>query len=339
MDTPRSACGLVRRQVLASLTAIGLMGYLHPAEAATLRLASLAPTGSPWGRLIRSLARTVKKDSEGAVQLKLFLDGKLGDESKVAKKLGRGLDGAFLTGQGMGLLLPLFRVQELPFLAESYEEADKVRAVLWPLFEKAFEADTKFKLMAQGETGLVHLFSQTSITTTEGLRKSKIWVWEGDHVASATLKTFGVSPHPLDILTVVQQLKTGGINTVYASPAGAVALGWTGDLRYVVEQPFAYASGGLVLTKRAWKKIPAPQRPRIEKIMQAFGKQMIQQARKDNQAILQKLIGPGGGLKKASINAAHYKSLKAMAARAWPQLADKLGAAPLLAKARTIVGK
>src|SRR5687767_10706363 len=108
-----------------------------PAHADTLRLASLAPTDSAWGKLIQDLASQVKQATGGEVQFQLYLGGKLGDEAKVAKKLGHGLDGAFFTGQGIGLLLPAFRVQELPFLVESYAEADKLRDALWPSFATA----------------------------------------------------------------------------------------------------------------------------------------------------------------------------------------------------------
>jgi len=243
------------------------LGAAPAAEAATFRLASLAPQDSAWGKLIQEMASEVAKKTGNKVKFKLYLGGKLGDESKVTKRLGKGIDGAFFTGQGMGQLLPAFRVQELPFLVESYAEADTLRKALWPDFEAAFEKDTDHVLLGGGETGQVYLFSKQPIKDVADLRGARLWVWEGDKVASDTFAVFGVSPRPLDILTVVQQLKSGGIDTVYNSPAGAVALGWTGDLGYVTGRNLAYASGGFVLTKKAWKKVPADQQAIVKKVV------------------------------------------------------------------------
>lgn len=315
------------------------LGGAPSAEAASFRLASLAPQDSAWGKLMKEMANEVKKQTGGKVKFKLYLGGKLGDESKVTKKLGRGLDGAFFTGQGMGLLLPAFRVQELPFLVESYAEADTVRKALWPDFEAAFEKQTDFVLLGGGETGQVYLFSKSPIKDVEGLRGAKLWVWEGDKVASDTFGVFGVSPRPLDILTVVQQLKSGGVDTVYNSPAGAVALGWTGDLGYVSGRNFAYASGGFVLSKRAWKKIPANLRGVVKKIVQEYGEKIIVQARKDNAAALARLTKSGGGLTKVDIADAKYAEFKKVGMAAWPKLAGNLDAAAFLDKARKALGK
>lgn len=325
--------------VAASVVALSLLLGASPADAKSFRLASLAPQDSAWGHLMQEMASEVQKQTDGKVKFKLYLGGKLGDEAKVTKKLGRGLDGAFFTGQGMGLLLPAFRVQELPFLIESYEEADKVRKALWSDFEAAFEKETKFVLLGGGETGQVYLFSKTPIKDVADLRGAKLWVWEGDSVASDTFKVFGVSPRPLDILTVVQQLKSGGVNAVYNSPAGAVALGWTGDLGYVSGRNFAYASGGFVLSKKAWKKIPEAHRATVKRIVQAYGEKIIVQARKDNAAALKRLTAAGGGLKKIPITDAKYAEFKKVGSAAWPDLAKNLRAGTYLSKARKALGK
>lgn len=310
-----------------------------PASAKQFRLASLAPQDSEWGQQLQAMAQDVKKSTGGAVRFKLFLGGKLGDEAKVIQKLGRGLHGAFFTGQGMGGILPAFRILELPFLIENYEEADKARALLWPKFEEAFEANTKFVLLGAGETGMVYLFSKKPVKTIEALRQARVWVWQGDHVASSTFKAFGVSPRPLDILTVVQQLKSGGIDTVYNSPGGAVALGWTGDLRYVSGRNFAYASGGLALTKKAWASISPEHQEIVRRIAKKYGDQIIMRARQDNAAALKRLLAAGGGLEQIAISDAKYKEFKEVGRKAWPELAGQLDAAELLQSVRAALGK
>jgi TRAP-type C4-dicarboxylate transport system substrate-binding protein len=334
----RHASALSRRLVLAGLVALGL-GFAPPADAASFRLASIAPQDSSWGKLIQQLAEAVKKETGGKVEFKLYLSGKMGDEAKVVKKLGRGLDGAFFTGQGMGLVLPAFRVQELPFLSETYAEADKVRGALWPMFEAGFEKDTDFVLLGPGETGMVYLFSKQPIDSVEKLRAASLWVWEGDNVAAETFKIFDVSPRPLDLLTVVQQLKGGGIDTVYNSPAGAVALGWTGDLSHVTGRAFAYASGGFLLTKQAWAKIPADQQPVVKRLVAEFGEKIVKQARSDNEATLARLTSAGGGMSKTAIDDAKYAEMRKIAVANWAKLAGSLSAGAYLDAAKKTLGK
>ncbi len=330
----RSLRALAPTAVLAALLSSPLA-----ASAQELRLASLAPADSKWGTLIQELATKVAEGTGGQVKFKLFLGGKLGDESKVVKKLGKGVDGAFFTGQGMGLLLPAYRVQELPFLSETPAEADAVRKAIWAELEAAFEKQTSYVLVGPGETGMVHLFSKKELKGIEELRTAKLWVWEGDNVASDTFKVFSVTPRPLDILTVVQQIKNGGIDTVYNSPAGAVALGWTGDLKFITDKNFAYASGGFALTKDAWAKIPEAQRSKVKEIVTAYGEKIITQARTDNDAAFKKLTAAGGGMVKVVITDAKHKELRDVAIKAWPDLAKSLGATELLAKARATVKK
>ncbi len=316
-----------------------VVGLAPAAEAKTFRIASLAPQDSQWGLLLQEMATEIKKSTGGAVTFKLFLGGTLGDESTVVKRLGRGLQGGFFTGQGMGGLLPAIRVLELPFLIESYDEADSTRALLWPEFERAFEAETDVVLLGPGETGMVYLFSKKPIRTVDGLRKARLWVWEGDRVAADTFEVFGVRPRPLDILTVVQQLKAGGIDTVYNSPGGAVALGWTGDLQYVSGRSFAYASGGLVMTKKAWNKIPAEHRPTVRRIARAYGEKIVQRSRTDNAAALQRLLSEGGGFTRVPISDEKYEEFRKVARDSWPALADRIGARRYLEQVRKSLGK
>lgn len=327
-------------RLLAALLVAGLVsGVETSAHAKTFKLASLAPAESAWGQLIEALASEVKTKTGGKVRFRLFLGGKLGDESKVAQKLGRGLDGAFFTGQGMGRILPAFRVVELPFLIESYAEADAARAAIWADLQARFEAETDHVLLGPGETGMVYLFGKSPVGSVEELREAKLWVWEGDQVASETFRVFGVSPRPLDILTVVQQLKSGGIDTVYNSPAGAVALGWTGDLSYVSGRNFAYASGGFVLTKKAWAKIPADLQPVVREVVEGYGEKIIAQAREDNQAAFDRLVGAGGGLEKVTITDEKYAELEKVGSDHWEQLAETIEATDLLAKIRAALDK
>ncbi|MEM1023857.1 MAG: TRAP transporter substrate-binding protein DctP [Myxococcota bacterium] len=317
---------------MRALFFVALMALSTSAHATTLRFASLAPSHSAWGKLLDQMARVIERKTEGRVVLKMYLDGKLGDEATVIKKLGRGLDGAFLTGQGLGLVHPPVRVLELPFLIGSLEDADRARAAIWDELVEGVASQTPYVLLGPGETGMVRLFSKSRIDGLPALREARVWVWEGDLIAARTLQIFEISPRPLDILSVVQQLKTGGVDTVYNSAAGAVALGWTGDLKTVTERPLAYASGGSLMTSRSFLRLSLEDQAVLREVAEAFGQQIIERIRSDNAETLARLTGPGGGLEGVSIPKARYDELAAVARTHWSELARQLKAEALLAK-------
>lgn len=84
-----------------------------------------------------------------------------------------------------------------------------------------------------------------------------MWMWEGDPIAEATFKAFGISPIPLSVIDVLTSLQTGLINGAYASPLGAIALQWHTRVKYMTEFPLADASGAVVISKKYFDSLPA----------------------------------------------------------------------------------
>lgn len=318
---------------------VGATLFPHPALAEELRLASLAPQESPWGRELLAMAAEIEAATQGAVKLKLFLGGRLGDELKVATRLDQGIDGAIFTGRGLGAVLPAARILELPFLCESYAEADKARAVAFPALAEAFAARTEVVLVAPGEAGLLYLYSTKPIADANALRTARTWAWSGDSLAQQALESLGPKPTPLDVLAVGAALKAKTLDVVYNTPLGAVALGWTGEVDHVLARPLGYATGGVVLTKRAWAKIPEALRPTVQAIAQRYAEKIIAQSRAENDAVFSRLTAAGGGLKKVPITDAKYQELKKSAMQHWGELAKGLGAEDLLEPLRRVLQK
>ena len=98
-----------------------------------------------------------------------------------------------------------------------------------------------------------------------------MWQWEGDPVAEATFKAFGINPIQLSITDVLTSLQTGLINAMYISPYAGVSLQWYTATKYMLDYPLTNSSGAVVLSKRDFDRMP----PDLQEILLRNGKQLM----------------------------------------------------------------
>ncbi len=222
------------------------------------KIGSLAPEGSVWARYFHDFAREIKTKTNGELVFRVYAGGVMGDDRSMARKMRIGqLQGGGLTMTGLSEIVPDFRVLGVPFLFSSYAEVDKVNAGLMPRFRKEFAAKG-LVLLTTTEVGFIYTMSAKPIDGIAALRQRKAWAPENDPVSLAYLKNIGVTPVPLTIPDVLSSLETGLIDTVFNSYYGAIVLQWFTKTKYITDIPFGYAYGGLVLSKRAFDRLPKP---------------------------------------------------------------------------------
>ncbi|HEV7559081.1 MAG TPA: TRAP transporter substrate-binding protein DctP, partial [Kofleriaceae bacterium] len=74
--------------------AVGLLAARGSARADELRIATLAPSGSPWMEVLDKAQAEIKDKTAGRVTLKYFEGGSQGDERDFVQKIKLGqLDG------------------------------------------------------------------------------------------------------------------------------------------------------------------------------------------------------------------------------------------------------
>lgn len=259
----------------------------------TLKFATLAPPGSTWMNIIEAWAREVEERSEGRLVFKLYPGGVQGDEPDVLRKIRfRQLDGAALTGYGIGSIHSPARVLEMPFVFRSYDEIDHVRAHLMPQLEAGFRAGG-FELLGWMEVGWVRLFSQHPIASLDELQRRRVWLWQGDPLGQAWFEASGVSPVPLSITDVFNSLSTGLIDTVYCTPLAALALQWFTKTDYMTDIPMANGIGALVVSSRFYEDLPDDLRRLLKETGDAAGQRLIAATRADNARSLEVLREEG----------------------------------------------
>lgn len=263
------------------------------AETYVLKFATLLPTGASWTNLLDDWVKKVEKKSKGRLKFKLYTGGVMGDEPDVLRKIRKGqLHGGMFTGYGIGHIYSPARVLEVPFLFKNTNESDYVREKIMPELEAGFRK-SGFELLGWPEVGFIHFFSKRPIKTMDEVRKSQIWLWQGDPLGEAFFKAAKIKPVPLSIIDVYTQLsaKHGSIDTVYVSSFGAIALQWYTKLNYASHIPFTNAIGALVVSNSFYNKLPRDLQELLKTTGKQLGDDIRRRARQENKkslAILKK---------------------------------------------------
>jgi len=275
-------CGLVASLLFALVVMTWQPGEAHAAKKTYIKLSTLAPEGSSWMRQMRLMGKELEQATQGQVKFKFYPGGVSGDEKDVIRKMRIGqVHAAGFTGVGLGEILPEVRVLDLPFLFENDKEIAHVYEKMNGYFAGRFE-EKGYILLGWVPVGWVHFFSKRDIQSLEDLRQTKAWMWEGDPLVASTYKGMGVSPHPLSITNVMLSLQTGMIDTVYASPMGALALQWFTKIKSMSALRMGNATGGVLMTKKQFSKLPEKYQQALKKVSKKHLRSLVEKIQEDN---------------------------------------------------------
>jgi TRAP-type transport system periplasmic protein len=271
--------------VAASLLASPLVAHTALADdAVEIRLATLAPDGSSWMKVLSKGGAEIETKTEGRVKIKYYAGGVQGDERDVVRKINLGqLDGAAVTSVGLSMVDESIRVLELPRMFTTVQELDYVADKMWPYFVKKFEKKG-FRLNDRGDVGWIYLLAKSEMKTTADVKGAKIWLWSDDTLVKAMYSRLGVSGVPLGVPEVEPALSTGRINACYGSPLAAVALQWNTKVKYMSSMPMSYAIGATIVKIDTINKVSADDQNLVTKISKGMQKTLRKQIRKDNES-------------------------------------------------------
>jgi TRAP-type C4-dicarboxylate transport system substrate-binding protein len=221
-----------------------------------LRIATLAPRGSPAFRTLDAWANTLKQKTGGQVRIQYFAGGISGDERDVIRKMKIGqLDGSGLTSVGLGQIYRPILVLQMPGLFETTAELHAVR--------RAMDAEWKLKFAEQGyvllgwfDAGFGRVFSKRPIERPTDYRKVRAWMWREDPMFPAFMEVVGANGVPLGLAEVFPALQTGMVDTVVASAVAAVGLQWFRYVSYMSEEAGVAIVGASLLSKKSFEALP-----------------------------------------------------------------------------------
>jgi len=263
------------------------------ANAATFKIASIAPDGTSWMTEMRKGADEIKARTDGRVQFRFYPGGIMGNDKSVLRKIRVGqLQGGAITGGGLAEIYPEAQVYTIPFLFRDYAEVDAIRKQIDPVLLEGLKKKGYISF-GISEGGFAYLMSTSRIAGIDDLAGHKVWVPEGDEVSRAAFEASNVSPVSLPLTDVLTGLQTGLIDTVAGSAIGAIALQWHTRVKYLTDAPLAYLYGTMVLQRRAFEKLSAADQKVVNEVMSGVFSRLNEQNRKDDISALQALRSQG----------------------------------------------
>jgi TRAP-type C4-dicarboxylate transport system substrate-binding protein len=260
----------------AACAALLLFGiaFARPSPAQTIKIGSLAPTGSPWDDMLKRIAADWTRASDGRVRLVIYPGGIVGDEPDMIRKMRIGqLQGAAMTAVGIGRIHPPVLSVGFPLLVRSDRELDLLMDRMSPALDKGI-ADKGYQVVAWSASGWIYFFSRRPIARPDDLRGQKLWMWEGNPDELAAWTSLGFRVVPLKATDVLIALQGGMIDALCVSPIAAAVCQWFALAPNMLALRWIPLYGGLVVTKSAWDRIPAEMRPALLESARATAREM-----------------------------------------------------------------
>ena len=263
------------------------------ANAAVLKIATVAPEGSSWMKDMRASAKEIQELTEGRVQIKYYGGGVMGNDTKVLGKIRIGnMQGGAFTPSALQKIYPEIGLYGLPLTFDSNEEVAYVRARLDQTIKDGL-AEAGFISFGFAAGGFAVIMSNKPVTSLSDLKGKKVWVPEGDTISYASMKALSLSPVTLPLTDVLTGLQTGLIDIVAMSPIGALVLQWHTKVKFITDLPLLYTMGFMAIDKKAFNKISPADQEIVRQVMTRTYAQLNDANLVDNKEALQALLNTG----------------------------------------------
>ncbi|MBW2369165.1 MAG: TRAP transporter substrate-binding protein DctP [Deltaproteobacteria bacterium] len=267
-----------RRLLFIVLLVVSISFLQHaPVDARNLsspvvvKLATIAPNGSPWHETLKDMGEQWQQISNGQVVLRIYPGGVAGGERDVIRRIRIGqLHASLITNNGLSSIAPEVSALVIPLLTDSRESLDRVFAALTPRLDVLLE-EKGFIVLNWGDAGWVRFFVSTPDPSIEAVQKAKLFVWSGDDTTVEVWKKSGFNAIPLSATDILPSLQTGMINAYNATAIVALSSQWFAFTPVMIDLPWAPLIGATIISKRTWQKIPVSIRPQLKAAAKDIG--------------------------------------------------------------------
>lgn len=295
-----------------------------------IKIATLAPEGTMWIKLMRGSTKEIEDRLDGRVKFTIYCGGCQGEEKVTVQKMKTGqLHGAAVSVVGLATIAPDMAALNLPMVFSSREEVDATREAMADRFSKQLW-EHGYKLVGWGDAGFFYLFSTYPIRHPDDLKKGRVWVWNADPVFNEMTLEIGVSPIPLGVSDVLSALNTGQVDTVLMSPFGLVSLQWFVETKYQMSEPILFAVGGLLIDRRVWEKLTPKEQNIFLSVNEKWSRASARKLDRDNTRALEFLRGQG--VEAVTPSEADMVAWKGVSKRTWDRLVEHVYSEEVLAE-------
>ncbi|MCY3841213.1 MAG: TRAP transporter substrate-binding protein DctP [Gammaproteobacteria bacterium] len=269
--------------VATTIAAIALV-VAQLSLAVELKIATSAPDGTAWMKLLRQAGTDVAKATEKRVKLKFYPGGTQGDDGDVMRKMRIGqLHGGSIRTGVFGTRYSDIQLYHLPMVFRDMDEVDAVRRALDPDLIKGV-GDAGYTAYGIVELGMAYAMSTREARSLADARRLKVWAPKGDIPVIRLLEAFDIKPITLTIGEVLPSLAQGVIDTVAAPPVAVLPLQWHTRLEYVLDLPFMYIYSPFVIYEQSLRGVDPADRAALHRILSAAVAEADRRSRADHNA-------------------------------------------------------
>jgi len=264
-----------RRNVLGAglATAAAAMLPVRASAATTLRWATVLPANHPSVAMMERVARQVREQTGGAVDIQTFPAGQLGSSRDLIEAASSGAvqivdEGAAQFGQ----FVPQFSILEAPYL---WRDAAQVRRALGsPLVDDMYaQLVAKRTMRVVGSTyyGKRHVTTgNKAVNTVDDMKGLKLRIPEVD-TFRAMAEAWGARPTPLNFSELYLALSQGAVDG-QENPLPTIQSAKFNEVqKYLILTGHVITPRLIVINENAWVALDAKQRQVLKASLEANG--------------------------------------------------------------------
>lgn len=253
----------IRSFLLSVLAAVSVLLASGRADAGvTLKIGTLAPGDSAWGRELKKWGAAVAAETNGDVMLDFAWNGQAGDEKLMVEKIRSGqLDAAAVTSIGLaqtGVMNVL--AFQLPGLFSNWAQLDRARNLVKDDLERDFEAKG-FTVLGWGDVGAAKTMSiGFEVRTPHDLQGKGVFMLPGDPISPAVFATVGgLTPRELAVPEILPHLGAD-VNVITVPPLVAEQLQWASRITHINTTTTTFAIGAFLMSSARLRSLTDAQR-------------------------------------------------------------------------------
>jgi len=284
----------MNRKLTAALLAASFVtaGMVSTAEAkSTVRIATLAPKHSPWGKVFSAWAKAVDEKTKSDVEIQWLWNGTAGPESSMVGKIKSGqITGAAITAVGLSAIHKPIVALQMPGAFKTWADLDKARALLKDDFDKSMN-DAGFYVGGWGDVGIARTYSKGfEVRVPDDLKGKAPGLIAQDLIAPKVYEAIGgVTPKPADVVEFLPLLNSGAVNVLSTPSLAAEQLQWASRLDHVSTGTDYFGVGAVVLSDAEMKKLPADEQEILKKTGTAASAALTKIIRKEDDGAFERL--------------------------------------------------
>lgn len=283
------------RRVLAALIAavFVVLGTAGMAEAkTTLKMATLAPPRSPWGKVFKTWSKAVDQKTNGEVVVDWLWNGTGGPETGVVGKIKSGnLAGSAVTAVGLMAVDKRFIALQMPGAFSSWSELDSARDKLAQDIMSDADVTKKFYLAGFGDVGIGRVMSKGfAVAGPKDLKGHHPGMIREDIIAPKIYEVIGgVSGVPAEVTSFLPKLNSGAIDVMNTPSLAAEQLQWASRLDNINTAETYFGIGAVVMSEKAMESLSADQRDILKSTGKKAAEALTSRIRKADAAAYERL--------------------------------------------------